>query len=79
MRGLRDTQPGGCGEVQLTDAVPEVIVHGVRVVAAPPAAGQRRHDIGSLESYCAAFLEYALRDPRVGGSPGGRAAQLLDG
>jgi hypothetical protein len=32
-----------------------------------------------LESYCAVFLEYALRDRRFGRSRRARAAQLLDG
>lgn len=79
MRALRDTQPGAGGEVQLTDALREVIVHGGRMLAVPLVAGRRGHDIGSLESYCAAFLEYALRGPRFEGSLGARAAQPLDG
>jgi UTP-glucose-1-phosphate uridylyltransferase len=78
MRALRDTQPGG-GEVQLTDALREVTVHGGRVLAVPLPAGRRRHDIGSPESYCAAFLEYALRNRRFGGSRRARAARQLDG
>ncbi len=32
MRALRDTRPGAGGEVQLTDALREVIVHGGRVL-----------------------------------------------
>lgn len=79
MRALRDTQAGAGGEVQLTDAPREVIVRGGRVLAVRLAAGRRRHDVGSLESYCGAFLEYALRDPRFGGSRHPGAAQLLDG
>jgi UTP-glucose-1-phosphate uridylyltransferase len=78
MPALPDTQPGG-GEARLTDALHEVIVYGGRVLAVPLPAGRRRHDIGSPESYCAAFLEYALRDRRFGGSHRARAAQLLDG
>jgi UTP-glucose-1-phosphate uridylyltransferase len=78
MPALRDTQPGGGGEAQLTDALREVIVHGGRVLAVPLPAGRRRHAIGSPKSYRAAFLECALRDRRFGGSR--RAcAQLLDG
>ena len=79
MRVLRDTQPAAGDEVQLTDALREVIVHGGMVLAVPLATGRRRHDIGSLESYCVAFLEYALRDPRFGGSLRACAAQLPDG
>jgi UTP-glucose-1-phosphate uridylyltransferase len=70
--------PGGGGEAQLTDALREVIVHGGRVLAVPMPAGRRPHVIGSPKSYRAAFLEYALRDRRVGGSRRARA-QLLDG
>ncbi len=54
------------GEVQLTDALRLVLRAGGRVLAVPLADGERRHDIGTVESYCATFLEYALRDPRVG-------------
>lgn len=65
---LRETAPDASGEVQLTDALRAVIDRGGRVVAVPLAPGQRRHDIGSPEDYCATFLEYALRDPRFGES-----------
>jgi UTP-glucose-1-phosphate uridylyltransferase len=79
MCALHDTQRGAGGEVQFADAVREVIVHDGRVLAVPLAAGRRRHDVGSLESYCAAFLEDTPRGPRFGGSLRARAAQLLDG
>jgi UTP--glucose-1-phosphate uridylyltransferase len=65
---LRDTPPDGSGEVQLTDALRAVAAAGGRVLAVPLASGQRRHDIGSSEGYCATFIEYALRDPRFGKS-----------
>jgi UTP--glucose-1-phosphate uridylyltransferase len=73
---LRDTQPDASGEVQLTDALREVIARGGHVVAVPLWPGQRRHDIGSPEGYCATFMEYALRDERFGAS---LRAQMLDG
>jgi UTP--glucose-1-phosphate uridylyltransferase len=73
---LRCTQPDASGEVQLTDALREVIARGGRLLAVPLAPGQRRHDIGSPEGYCATFLEYALRDPRFGQS---LHARLVDG
>jgi UTP--glucose-1-phosphate uridylyltransferase len=68
---LHDTQADGTGEVQLADALNRVIADGGRVVALPLADGEVRHDIGTVQSYCAAFLEFALADPRVG--PGLRA------
>jgi UTP--glucose-1-phosphate uridylyltransferase len=75
---LRETPPGAGGEVQLSDALARVIDDCGLVVAVPLAAGERRHDIGSIESYCATFIEYALRDRRLGPAMRARAAQLLD-
>ena len=65
---LRDTPPDGGGEVQLTDAFRALLASGARIVAVPLAAGERRLDIGTVESYCRAFLELALDDPRIGAS-----------
>jgi UTP--glucose-1-phosphate uridylyltransferase len=75
---LRDTPAGQDDEVQLTDALQRVIDRGGRVFAVTLAGGERRHDIGSVESYCATFLEYALRDRRFGAVLRARAAELLD-
>jgi UTP--glucose-1-phosphate uridylyltransferase len=74
---LARTAPDASGEVQLTDALRLVLAEGGRVIAVPLSAGERRHDIGTVESYCAAFLEHALRDPRVGPGLRARAAALL--
>ncbi len=63
---LTATPPDDTGEVQLADALNRVIATGGRVVALPLAEDERRHDIGTVESYCAAFLEYALAEPRIG-------------
>ncbi len=63
---LRETDVDDSGEVQLATALQRLIDGGGRVVAVPLASGERRHDIGSLESYCATFIEYALRDPQFG-------------
>lgn len=76
---LRDLGPDSSGEVQLTDALRGVLRHGGRIVAVPLAEGQRRHDVGSLEGYCAAFLEYGLADPRLGPALRARAQALLAG
>jgi UTP--glucose-1-phosphate uridylyltransferase len=76
---LRATPPDPSGEVQLADALRAVIAAGGRVVALRLAAGERRHDIGTIESYCAAFLEYALTDSRFGPALRDRARALLDG
>ena len=46
--------------------------------AVPLSEGERRYDVGTLESYCAAFLEHALSDARFGAELRARAAALLD-
>jgi UTP--glucose-1-phosphate uridylyltransferase len=76
---LRDTPPDAGGEVQLADALREVLHAGGRIVAVALRDGERRHDIGTIEGYCHAFLELALADPRVGPGLRAHAATLLDG
>jgi UTP--glucose-1-phosphate uridylyltransferase len=75
---LRDTQPDGTGEVQLTDALRAALHAGGRIVAIPLRPAERRHDIGTVQSYCEVFLELALRDERFGAALRERAAALLD-
>jgi UTP--glucose-1-phosphate uridylyltransferase len=75
---LAQIPPGAAGEIQLSDALRQVIREGRRVVAVPLSGGERRHDVGTLEDYCAAFLEYALSDDRFGAELRARAAALLD-
>ena len=60
---LRGLGPDASGEVQLTDALRRVIEGGGLVVAVPLSDGERRHDIGTIEGYCAVFLEHALAHP----------------
>jgi UTP--glucose-1-phosphate uridylyltransferase len=75
---LRETAADASGEVQVADALRLLLARGERVLAVPLAAGERRHDIGSVEGYSAAFLHYALRDPRFGVQLRALAAELLD-
>jgi len=73
---LRRTPPSAPGgEVQLADALQRVIDSGGRVIALSLGDGERRHDIGTVEGYCAAFVEHALSDPRLGKA----VRALLDG
>jgi UTP--glucose-1-phosphate uridylyltransferase len=76
---LRGLGPDASGEVQLTDALRRVLENGGRIAAIPLSSGQRRHDIGSPEGYCAAFVEFALRDSRFGPALRDLARALLDG
>ena len=75
---LRQTPPDACGEVQLAGALRRVLRSGGRVLALALGAGERRHDIGTIESYCEVFLQYALCDPALGPALRARAAALRD-
>jgi UTP--glucose-1-phosphate uridylyltransferase len=76
---LRATAPDSGGEVQLTDALAALVAAGARVVAVPLPPGEPRFDIGTVESYCATFLEHALTHPELGPALRARARALLDG
>jgi UTP--glucose-1-phosphate uridylyltransferase len=74
---LRVTGAGVGGEIQVADALTSLVERGETVVAVPLAPGERRHDIGTVHSYCSAFLRYALSDPRFGAELRAEAAELL--
>ncbi|MGK2937544.1 MAG: UTP--glucose-1-phosphate uridylyltransferase [Solirubrobacteraceae bacterium] len=63
---LARVRPGVGGELQLTDALQLLIDEGARAVGVTLRDGEARHDVGSMESYTAAFLRYALIDPELG-------------
>jgi UTP--glucose-1-phosphate uridylyltransferase len=63
---LAKTTPGKGGEIQLTDAIRAMIRQGGKVMGVRLLPGERRYDIGNFESYYAAFVEFALADPRHG-------------
>ena len=62
---LRSTPPDRSGEVQVADALNALLARGDRVLAVPLGPGERRHDIGTVDSYVRTFVHYALRDPRL--------------
>jgi UTP--glucose-1-phosphate uridylyltransferase len=74
---LKATEPDDSGEVQVADAITTLLNRGERVVAVPLLPGERRHDVGTPESYAAAYLRYALRDPRFGTALRALAAELI--
>jgi UTP--glucose-1-phosphate uridylyltransferase len=63
---LRQIEAGTGGEIQLTDAISSLIEAGERVIGLRLPAGERRHDVGTVEGYCRTFLELALADTRFG-------------
>lgn len=65
--GLLDkTQPGKGGEIQLTDAIRTLIHQGGKVLGIKLGVQEQRYDIGNFESYYAAFVDFALADPKYG-------------
>lgn len=74
---LQRTPPGRDGEVQLTDALRLLLGEGARIVAVRLPDGVDRYDIGTVESYCATFIEFALSDPHVGAALRDHARRLL--
>jgi UTP--glucose-1-phosphate uridylyltransferase len=78
LRELRATPPDHRGEIQLTDALAALARRGERIVAVRLRPEERRYDVGTVEGYCATFLELALTDPRFGARLRSRARALLD-
>ncbi|MBI2190375.1 MAG: UTP--glucose-1-phosphate uridylyltransferase [Planctomycetes bacterium] len=63
---IRMTLPGYGGELQLTDAIRNLIKMGRRVRCVRLKRDERRYDIGSPESYFRAFVDFALSDSKYG-------------
>lgn len=63
---LARTQPGKGGEIQLTDAIRTLIHQGGKVLGIKLGTSEQRYDIGNFESYYAAFVDFALADPKYG-------------
>lgn len=63
---LHATPPGAGGEIQLTDAIRQLIRRGHRCLGVRLGPGEPRFDIGNFESYFRTFLEFALADPDFG-------------
>jgi len=75
-QALRETPAGASGEVELTDAIARLIAGGELVVAVR-LHDVERHDVGTHESYAAAFLAFALTDPEHGERTRALARSLL--
>ena len=62
---LKYTKPDENGEVQLTDAIANLINVGVRAYGVRLRKNERRYDVGNINSYTEAFVEFALADPEL--------------
>jgi UTP--glucose-1-phosphate uridylyltransferase len=76
---LERTRPGTADEIQLTDAIRQMIRNGGRVVGVRLGADERRFDIGNFDSYFRAFVELALADPKHGASLRDFLERLVNG
>jgi UTP--glucose-1-phosphate uridylyltransferase len=63
---LVTTPPGKGGEIQLTDAIRQLLSRGLKGVGMTLRDTERRFDIGNFDSYFRTFAEFALRDPDHG-------------
>jgi UTP--glucose-1-phosphate uridylyltransferase len=63
---LEHTPAGKGGEIQLTDGIRLLIDRGRPVYGLCLAASERRFDIGNIDAYFRAFVEFALADARHG-------------
>ncbi len=63
---LHATPPGKGGEIQLTDAIRQLIQRGHRCLGVRLRPDEPRFDIGNFESYFQTFVEFALADREYG-------------
>ena len=60
---LKYTRPQKNGEIQLTDAIAKLMKNGARAYGVRLETGERRYDVGNIDSYTEAFVNFALADP----------------
>lgn len=63
---LEKTERGKGGEIQLTDAMCQVLQKGGKGIGIRLPKEEPRFDIGNFESYFQAFVDFALTDPQYG-------------
>jgi UTP--glucose-1-phosphate uridylyltransferase len=63
---LSETKPGKGGEIQLTDAIRQLLKSGCKGIGMKLPTTERRYDIGNFESYFRTFLDFALADEQHG-------------
>jgi UTP--glucose-1-phosphate uridylyltransferase len=75
---LDHTPAGNGGEIQLTDAIRLLIERGRAVYGVCLGRAERRFDIGNIDAYFRAFVEFALADAKHGPSLRAFVRGLLD-
>lgn len=62
---LKKTKSGKDGEIQLTDAIRTLIAEQHSAFGVRFPKGDQRFDVGNMESYTDAFIQFALADPNL--------------
>ena len=75
---LSETKPGKGGEIQLTDAIRQLLQQGCKGIGMKLPANEPRYDIGNFESYFRTFLEFAMADEQYGSTVRDHLRQLMD-
>jgi len=75
---LGETKPGKGGEIQLTDAIRQLLQSGCKGIGMKLPANEPRYDIGNFESYFRTFMEFAMADEQHGPMVQQHLRQLLD-
>lgn len=65
---LEKTEPGKGNEIQLTDAIRQMLKDGHKGIGVRLREGEKRYDVGNFDSYFRAFVEFALADEQFGDS-----------
>jgi UTP--glucose-1-phosphate uridylyltransferase len=63
---LSRTSPGVGGEIQLTDAIRLLLKEGTKGYSVSLTDKEKRYDIGNIQSYYEAFVDFALSDEKYG-------------
>lgn len=71
---LKSIERGADGEIQLTDAIRQMIAKESPALGVRFPHGEQRYDVGNINSYTDAFIQFALADPKLNSI----AAQAFD-
>jgi UTP--glucose-1-phosphate uridylyltransferase len=63
---LSRTSPGKGGEIQLTDGIRLLLREGYKGYSVSLTEKEKRYDIGNMQSYYEAFIDFALNDEKYG-------------
>ena len=62
---LKNLPPGKNNEIQLTDAIQNLLKFGAKAYGVRLSKGESRYDVGNINSYVESFVQFALADPEL--------------